>query len=406
MERQRFFHLSCSSHFPFQFHRFFSHCNYTAKPIMNTSNHFESSSVHSSLTEGFERNSGKALLQELYKLFAMMSFQDPATSDSNSSKKLLNHHKASKIVKSHYGASSGEADIVLYCNKPTEPYRPPSQDYHHKIFPFTITGATFNSTPDWAIAIESLRAAEVYKHPLTPTNSISLIGKDSSHDAHRATANLYVVVEASYSTTNVVRKLKQLELQLAYLVIKYHLLRNPSGGTTVPRKHEAFQIFIANEVLKLIAFAGISLALPATPTLLRTVQVFLNDGQNDLPAVQSLLKNGRLLYFPGITYPARLNALEEKQGELKGEVKELRGEVEELRGEVKELRGEVEELRGEVKELRREVKKSRGELKGLRKAMRKDAELLRKERREEVKILGEKIDKMYSHMMTSASDKS
>jgi hypothetical protein len=274
----------------------------------------QNSSVHSSLNGGFEDRCRQDLQKELWHLF-QVGFADPKYY-FQSSRKLVDKD-ALEIVKKHYSKNvSEEIDIFLYAN-PTLPWKLHKlEDTSPNLYPFT---KKIVETPNWSPAIESLNQYPPYSCPITPPSSQNDLNKDvwEAQKNVRDVATMYMVFKATHSNKNLPFKLRQLEVQLAYVISRFHLRTH----TKIPSENVAFKEFIAQEVLKLIAFAGVILVKGESKKLLNQAHGVMNDKGTPCPALAALYKNGRLCYFNGATYPSRLSLLEAKFESL-GSIKE------------------------------------------------------------------------------------
>jgi hypothetical protein len=266
---------------------------------------FQNSSVHTSLNEGFEYNCRQDLQKELWQLF-QVGFADPKNY-FQSSRKLVDK-EVLEIVKKHYLEKfSGEIDIFLYAN-PTVPWKLHAlENTAPNLHPFTIQTP---ESPKWSTAIESLNQSTPYNYPITPPSSQYNLDQDvrEAQNNLRAVATMYVVFEATHSNKNLPSKFKQLEAQLAYVIIRFHL----QNSTKIPSETVEFKAFIAQEVLKLIAFAGVVFVEGDSSKLFEQTHGAIYGKGTPCPALASLYKNGRLCYFNGATFPGRLSLVEAK----------------------------------------------------------------------------------------------
>jgi hypothetical protein len=121
-------------------------------------------------------------------------------------------------------------------------------------------------------------------------------------------AKMYIVFKATHSNKNLSVQLSQLESQLVYVIIRFNL----GQSTIIPSEKDQFKEFIAKEVLKLIAFAGIVFVKEESEKLLLEAYSAIYEEGNQFPALVSLYENGRLCYFRGATFSSRLSILEAK----------------------------------------------------------------------------------------------
>lgn len=182
-----------------------------------------------------------------------------------------------------------------------------SFDLLPKIYPFTTK---LTNAPDWSTAIISLNQVTPYPPPISPPSSMSDIEYDIAkiQTTIQNEAFMYIIFEVSHSNTNLDEKFKQLESQLAFIIVRFHLRKFPS--TQIPKSKDEFNLFISQEVLKLVAFSGVSIVSDASKKLMDSASKCLNSPNNRLPAITSLYENGRLLYVCGSTYPSRLSCLQ------------------------------------------------------------------------------------------------
>jgi uncharacterized protein YoxC len=265
---------------------------------------FQHSSLHSSLNEGFEYNCRLQLQKELWQLF-QVGFADPRYF-FKSSRKLVDKNVLD-IVKEHYsGNFSEEIDIFLYTN-PNECWKlHTSENTEPNLHPFM---KKIGETPNWKPALESLNKTAPYDN-ITPTSSEDALDQEvrQVQDNLRAVATMYMVFEVTHSNKNLPAKLRQLEVQLAYVIVRFHLRIN----SKIPSDKNEFKQFVALEALKLIAFAGVVLIDGGSKKLSHQAHRIIYEKENPCPALRSLYKTGRLCYFNGATYPSRLSLVESK----------------------------------------------------------------------------------------------
>jgi len=153
-------------------------------------------------------------------------------------------------------------------------------------------------------------------------------------------------------------KLHQLEFQLSYAVIRYHLKNdNDFVIPTCPLKHETW---MCAEVLKLVAFAGVTVISIPSPQLLKdaagfvekrhhvsisnTTTATINDKMHALsyPVIYTLYRGGRLLYLRGNTMENRISSLEEVARVTVATVENISKDLKDLKNMMIELLAQKE----------------------------------------------------------------
>ena len=277
---------------------------------------FRTSSVHSSITEGFELNCRQKLQKCMYQLFDI-GIQNPEYYFEYSRK--LTDQKVIDVVMDHYKYHSVEINIYIYAN-PTKRWHVNQmpEEYINDLWPFTKKQLAM---PNWDRSISSLNKVAAYPHPISPLSSTADIAAESAQFTLRAVATMYCIFEASHSNSNLEKKLNQLEVQIAYVIIRFHMRNAPDF--VVP---DNFDDWISAEVLKLVAFAGVAFVSKPTGDYLSTASKSVNNITYKLPALKSLYKNGRLLYLHGSTHSSRLVEVESKMEDISNEVKDISNE--------------------------------------------------------------------------------
>jgi hypothetical protein len=269
---------------------------------LQTEENFQNSSAHSSFNKGFEEKCRLDLQRELWKLF-QVGFADPKYF-FRSSRYLLDQDALQIVKKNYQRKVSGEIDIYLYAN-PSLPWKLHESENTSQLYPFTAKVETQN----WSPAINSLNQSNSYglETPYTSEDNLNEQVRDAQNNLS-AVATKYMIFEVTHSNRNLTVKLKQLEAQLAYVIIRYFLRRSKE----IPSDNLEFKEFIAREVLNLIAFAGVVLIKGGAQKLLSQAHKVIFAEKNPYPALASLYRNGRLCYFYGDTFATRMSSVEEK----------------------------------------------------------------------------------------------
>ncbi|KAI3643425.1 hypothetical protein MP228_012980 [Amoeboaphelidium protococcarum] len=213
------------------------------------SNHQEvNSRVHSDITETFENMARIDIQGHLRRLFGVGYREDIGFITKGAS---LSNSVALGLLKQLYPdfkrQKSGQADILLYLDKPNGSWSIDGNDDDR----FVSIGK--DDDVDFSAALESLN----YTTPvcqITPPPSQEDLDKDSTL-VYKSNASFYALFEASTKKKWYLDKREQLELQLAYLGLKYLIAQDE---LFVCKPLDAKRVELAQIVPRLAAFAGFS----------------------------------------------------------------------------------------------------------------------------------------------------
>ncbi|KAI8826085.1 uncharacterized protein EV422DRAFT_515254 [Fimicolochytrium jonesii] len=292
-------------------------------PRHATRNHLEAASVHSDLTAGFENEARRIVLRNLWRFF-LVGFGD-MNDYFNASRPLLPASHVQSHLDAYYAkrlqrTSSGEIDVFMYATKP------PTWSAHGGLAapedfrPFGV--------PTWQTSINSLNSAASAPYPVPispPSSSNDLFGSTPAQQALQASSAYYVVFEATTLKKWIPDKVEQLEIQLASVIFRYHSLKIPKC------KGKAMGNWLAQEVLKLVAFAGWALTEAYSPELEREVVRRINAASGyNFPCLWGLLKAGRLLYVRAPHVSERVSSLRDRVEALSSQLEKALLNVEKL----------------------------------------------------------------------------
>lgn len=217
------------------------------RPVTNNDgiNHQEfNSRVHSDLTDTFENMGRIEIQRHLHRLFRVGYRDDLGYITSGTE---LTDSAALGLLKQLYPKfkrkRSGQADAILYIENPTNSWEIDGNENDSFV--------SIGKDDDFAEAIASLNQTSPLGQ-ITPPPSQEDLDKDSAL-AYKSNATYYAVFEITSKKKFYLDKREQLELQLAYLGLKYLIGQDRSflSMNVEEKKKNLIEI-----VPRLVAFAG------------------------------------------------------------------------------------------------------------------------------------------------------
>lgn len=217
---------------------------------------------------------------------------------------------------------SKEVDILLYLEKPVGEWHIDGNDNDRFV--------SIGYDDDFKTAMESLNKTTPVVQ-LTPPPSQEDLTQDSTL-GYKANAFYYALFEVTLKTNWHLNKMEQLELQLAYMGLKYLVNQDHEfERTTVEHKHKE----LASIVPRLVAFAGfvsmdsyddISVQLDKSINSRYDEKTPLNEsiGMKKFPLLQIFYNSGRLVYSKTDSPVAELMRLRNDMAEVKTDVAETK----------------------------------------------------------------------------------
>jgi hypothetical protein len=285
----------------------------------------------SEFTETYENLARNEIQGHLYRLFRVGYPEDIGLVPKGVA---LTNYKALGFLKQLYPnfkrRKSKEVDILLYLEKPAGGWHIDGND--------SDCFVSIGYDDDFETAMESLNKTRPVDQ-LTPPPSQEDLTQDSTL-GYNANASYYALFEVILKKNWHLNKMEQLELQLAYMGLKYLVNQDSEfERNTVERKHQD----LASIVPRLVAFAGfvsmdsyddISKQLDKSINSCYDEKTPLNEsiGMKKFPLLQIFYNSGRLVYSETDSPAAELMRLRNDVAEVKTGMAKMETDVAETKG--------------------------------------------------------------------------
>ena len=276
----------------------------------------DNNSVFSDLTSAFEEDSRKQITRAVLRAFHPPNL---LIGDEANRRELLDREIFIQLSKYYVwlkNSQQGEIDCILLLS------------HHHWVIHQERN--TFQVIGDFSLVdtAQSLnRIAQPYKK-ISPNSSAEDLESISS-------PNFYAVFEVTTGKKILEEKVEQLESQIAYLVLRYHLKQN--NQFTPPKGRTQYGNWLAKETKKLIAFGGFIGSDNLTDSFKSAIIGKINVSQGyTYPCLWALQTESRLLYRMGRHMSQRIESIEENMKEMKRQNDEMKRQNERQNEEMKE----------------------------------------------------------------------